>query len=551
MKNVSFTLIATLNNNTDYTSKQLQDSIVGVTAKLATSSDIVVSSDPSYVTKSCQAISIIADSPFYLRYDTPSTQGVVSPLTKVFLFGGALENVQIFTPAGETAEAKVILIDGNQIYASGNIDPSSVGIGPQGIVGPTGPSGTVTVGKTQSVPYNMGASVTNTGTDTAAILDFNIPAGMSAYDLAVQNGFRGTLDDYLASLKGLPGTSLVNKGTWESGSVYQPGNIVYVPGDENGIYYLYSNVEYTSILRPDLDTLHWERITTPAGPQGIQGIQGVQGPAGNPAKISQVTSVPYGTAPTVTNVGSDVNPNYVISIPTGRTSTISIGEVSTLPPSSTPIVSNSGTNEDAVLNFQIPRGADGITPAISVGNVYTVPYNADPVITVSGPKESPVLSLGIPRGLTGAQGEEGIQGQKGDKGDTGPAGQNAVIDAVTLTVLPQGQAAYATLSGPQSNLSLNIAMPRPKDASQVMDTYTLSSLPLNPTEGMFIFVSDARKTGEALGHGTGSFCGWDGQGWLDIARSAYVDNVVMSSQSAANSSGATTTIGSAGSGSAS
>lgn len=50
--------------------------------------------------------------------------------------------------------------------------------GPTGPTGPTGPAGaTITVGRTTTTEPGTNASVTNVGTPSNAILDFNIPAG--------------------------------------------------------------------------------------------------------------------------------------------------------------------------------------------------------------------------------------------------------------------------------------------------------------------------------------------------------------------------------------
>ena len=50
--------------------------------------------------------------------------------------------------------------------------------GPTGPTGPTGPAGaTITVGTTTTTEPGTNASVTNVGTPSNAILDFNIPAG--------------------------------------------------------------------------------------------------------------------------------------------------------------------------------------------------------------------------------------------------------------------------------------------------------------------------------------------------------------------------------------
>ena len=60
--------------------------------------------------------------------------------------------------------------------ATGPAGPPGPG-GPPGSNGGQGPAGTITVGTVTSVPTSSPAAVTNTGTSTAAVLDFDIPAG--------------------------------------------------------------------------------------------------------------------------------------------------------------------------------------------------------------------------------------------------------------------------------------------------------------------------------------------------------------------------------------
>lgn len=50
-------------------------------------------------------------------------------------------------------------------------------VGPQGETGPQGPAGTVKVGSVTSASYGTAPKVTNSGTSTAAVLDFVIPQG--------------------------------------------------------------------------------------------------------------------------------------------------------------------------------------------------------------------------------------------------------------------------------------------------------------------------------------------------------------------------------------
>lgn len=82
------------------------------------------------------------------------------------------------------------------------------GIGPQG---PAGQSATVEVGTTTTGEPGSQASVTNAGTDSAAVLNFVVPqgpagpGGKSAYAAAVEAGYTGTEQAFAQALSGVPG----------------------------------------------------------------------------------------------------------------------------------------------------------------------------------------------------------------------------------------------------------------------------------------------------------------------------------------------------------
>ena len=93
----------------------------------------------------------------------------------------------------------------------------------------------------------------------------------------------------------------------------------------------------------------------------------------------------------IIDFGKKCNCTPVIVGPTGPTgpagaATIIVGTTTTTEPGTNANVTNSGTNENVILNFDIPRGATG------------------------------------PTGPTGPQGLQGIQGSTGAAGVTGPTG---------------------------------------------------------------------------------------------------------------------------------
>ena len=56
---------------------------------------------------------------------------------------------------------------------------------------------------------------------------------------------------------------------------------------------------------------------------------------------------------------------------TSGTVSITIGSVTTGEPGSEAIVTNSGTPQNVILNFTIPRGETGASPSIEAGSVTT------------------------------------------------------------------------------------------------------------------------------------------------------------------------------------
>ena len=129
------------------------------------------------------------------------------------------------------------------------------------------------------------------------------------------------------------------------------------------------------------------------GDKGDTGSQGPQGPQGNAATVSvgSTTTLPVGYDATVTNSGSIYNAVLDFGIPqgprgpqgakgdkgdkgdkgeqgntgptgqAGQNATVYIGTTTTLNPGSQATVYNSGTENNAVLNFGIPKGEKGDT----------------------------------------------------------------------------------------------------------------------------------------------------------------------------------------------
>ena len=70
------------------------------------------------------------------------------------------------------------------------------GTGTDGGTGTGGQAATIRIGTVTTLRYNQNATVVNSGTSTAAVLDFGIPRGKSVYEYAVEGGYEGTEQEF-------------------------------------------------------------------------------------------------------------------------------------------------------------------------------------------------------------------------------------------------------------------------------------------------------------------------------------------------------------------
>lgn len=91
--------------------------------------------------------------------------------------------------------------------------------------------------------------------------------------------------------------------------------------------------------------------------------------------------------------------------------TIEIGKIETVNPETNAEVINTGTNQDVILNFKIPRGIDGL----------------------QGP-QGPIGPMGLQgeQGIEGPKGEKGDPGEKGEQGPRGFPGEIGISQAITI-----------------------------------------------------------------------------------------------------------------------
>jgi hypothetical protein len=192
--------------------------------------------------------------------------------------------------------------DGIELATRAQVSQLTVGGGLPGSGG-AGTSATIEVGTVTTGSFDAPASITNSGTESAAVFNFVIPAGPP--------GNPGE--------PGEPGEAGPTGATGPAGPT-GPQGATGPQGD-----------------------------TGPQGPQGIQGPQGDpgdQGPAGETGPAG--ATGPAGPEGPTGPQGS-----------AGTAATITIGAVTTGAAGSSVSVTNSGTSTAAILNFTIPKGDAG------------------------------------------------------------------------------------------------------------------------------------------------------------------------------------------------
>lgn len=188
------------------------------------------------------------------------------------------------------------------------------------------------------------------------------------------------------------------------------------------------------------------------GPQGLKGDTGT-------SQLGSVTVVNPNVNPSITQTGTPQNAVYNFSLP--RTSTFAVGTVSKVDADDPATVNNVGANGDVILDFNIPQG-DAAT--LNVGTITVVNPDQQPDVSNSGTTGAAVLDFDLPRASdvsvgsvatgtpstpatvtdSGTGGDvvldftipEGVKGDKGDQGDKGDKGDTG--DTGTAATLDVG-----------------------------------------------------------------------------------------------------------------
>ena len=269
--------------------------------------------------------------------------------------------------------------------------------------------------------------------------------GKSAYIIAVENGFEGTEEEWLSSLKG-------EAFTYNDFTNEQLSGLTGPRGATG----------YTYIPKVDADgNLSWTKngnLVNPTtvnikGPKGDKGDTGLTGNKGETGYYFQPHIDEYYNL-SWTNNGELENPELInIKGPkgdkgnTGTAATISIGTVSTGEAGTSVNITNSGSTNAAILDFVIPKGDKGdkgdVGDPFSIAKVYEsvgnmnsdynnpdIPIGSVVIIETGDVNNSDNSKLFVKTDsgysfitdLSGSQGIVGPQGVQGEKGDTGQQG---------------------------------------------------------------------------------------------------------------------------------
>lgn len=129
-------------------------------------------------------------------------------------------------------------------------------------------------------------------------------------------------------------------------------------------------------------------LTGPPGPQGEPGLQGEKGEIG-PSNILTIGTVEKGDFANATLTGN--SPNQILNL--------------VLPKGDTGAQGEKGENgeqgpqgEQGIQGEPGDKGEDGITPNIQIGTVTTLEAGSEATVTQSGTAENPIFNFGIPKG---------------------------------------------------------------------------------------------------------------------------------------------------------
>lgn len=221
--------------------------------------------------------------------------------------------------------------------------------------GSDGAAATIAAGTTTTLSPGSSATVTNSGTSSAAVFDFGIPQGQPGTAATVAAGTTTTLPAGSSA-------SVTNSGT-SSAAVFD--------------------------------------FSIPQGVDGADGADGADGfsPIATVTKSGDTATISItdenGTTTATVSDGAQGSP--------GPANTLSIGTVQS---GATADATITGTSPSQTLNLTLPQGSPGSAATIAVGTTSTLPSGSSATVTNSGTSSAAVFDFGIPEGPQGPAGQD-------------------------------------------------------------------------------------------------------------------------------------------------
>ena len=395
--------------------------------------------------------------------------------------------------------------------------------GATGGVGSPGLAASIAIGTVSAVPYGSAPSVVNSGTPTAAVLDWTLvtgptgPPGSSSSVLEYQFQTATTAPpgnghirlDNTPALATTVFVSHIDQNGIDQDyilALVQTGsNLIIQKKNNSAISYTY---EVTSLVVNagylDYAVNFVSAAGTLANNDQVILLLIAVGQPGTAATIAvgSVTQVPYPGPITVTNSGTTNAAilDFVLcpgadgaAGANGAAASVTVGSTSTLAPGSSATVVNSGSSSAAVLDFGVPAGATGASGAaatLTIGSTTTLPAGSSATASNSGTSSAAILNLGIPIGDPGAAASIAVGSVTGlvagatptvtnvgtssaavfnfglPAGAQGTAGAGATVAVGTVSTLSAGSPATVTNVGTPSAVVLNYGIPQGQTGPQ-------------------------------------------------------------------------------------
>lgn len=180
-------------------------------------------------------------------------------------------------------------------------------VGPAGATGPTGAAATIAAGTATGLPAGSNPTVSNSGTSSAAVFNFGIPAGATGATGAAgptgATGSQGPIGNTGATgPQGPPGVAMNWRGAWAAGTAYALNDAVQRNGSS------YTCIQANTNQDPSSQPTYWSLMaqqgaTGATGATGSTGAQGPTGPQGNPGVAGP--STPSANTGNLLALGSD------------------------------------------------------------------------------------------------------------------------------------------------------------------------------------------------------------------------------------------------------